>query len=312
MKRKTSSRKAVESFFLDRAGADEYQAVREGRNQGYVFVRDFIEGVWPRCKEYLDSDVQTDAPENFHQRWWEIYVAHSLLDASVELVRRECRQPRRSGPDLLAQVAGRKLWIEAVAASPGEGPDAVRSGGVAAKGPKPWPDKEIMLRFQQAFSTKVCALAKYVEKDWVRPSDGDGYIVALNGALVERSYRCIQQFPRIVSALLLGLEKEWVEVEFDGAISRIGKVHFEYQPEVEKKSTRPVPLAAFRNPANSCVSAVLYSASDAYMERECVLVLNPHAQVPLPPGFLSAIPRYWAELHDDGFTLHVPHAGQSG
>jgi hypothetical protein len=292
-----------ESFFLDGNGSMDYLAIREGRNQLCVSVRDFIEGVWPRCKQYLDSDVQIDARENFHQRWWEIYLTHSLMAADVQLVKREYRQPRKSGPDLLAQVDGRKLWIEAVAALPGEGPDAVRSYG-PRKAPRPFPDKEIMLRFQQAFSAKVSAHARYVEKNWVSPLEG--YIVALNGALAERGYPCMQRFPRIVSALLLGLEKQWVQVEFDGVTSRTGEVHYDYQTEVEKKSKGPVTLAAFRDPANSCVSAVLYSASDAYMERELVLVLNPHAQVPLPPDFLSAIPRYWVELHDDRLILHLP------
>ncbi|HKH44098.1 MAG TPA: hypothetical protein VKM72_05475 [Thermoanaerobaculia bacterium] len=176
-----------------------------------------------------------------------------------------------------------------------------------------------MLRFQQAFSTKVSAHAKYVEKGWISPSEG--YIVALNGALAERGYPCWQRFPRIVSALLLGLETERVVVEFDETGSRIRESLYDYEPEIKKKSSAPVGLAAFRDRSNSCVSAVLYSVSDAYssssnnsvkpggndqMAREFVLVLNPYSQVPLPPCFLPAIPRYWVELQDDGLILHTP------
>lgn len=295
------SRTSMKSFFLDGEGSEEYLFIRDRRNHLCSSVHDFIEDIWPLCSEFLDLDVRQKARKEFHQRWWEIYLTHSLLGAGIQLASRKYRQSRNSGPDLLAHVAGSNLWIEAVTASAGEGPDAVRSYG-PPKAPRPFPEKEIMLRFQQAFSTKICVHAKYVEKGLVSPSEG--YVVALNGALVERGYPCTQRFPRIVSALLLGIEKEWVE--FDGATSHTGEAHYEYQTEVEKKSKGAVTLAAFRDPANSCVSAVLYSASDAYMARGFVLVLNPHAQVPLPPDVLSAIPRYWVELHDDRLILHLP------
>jgi hypothetical protein len=305
-------------FFLASEGSEDYRAVREGRNPLCVSVRDFIEEMWPLCSEFLDSDVRQKARKEFHQRWWEVYLTYSLLGASVQLERRECRKPKKSGPDLLSRIAGRSVWIEAVTASAGEGPDAVRRGG-SSKGPKSLQDKEIMLRFQQAFSEKVRKYSEYVMRDGV--STSEGYVVALNGGLAEGGFPCTQRFPRIVSALLLGLEIESVMVEFDGATSRFGEAHFEYQPELEKKSKNTVRLAAFLDPANSCVSAVLYSASDPYncspmrglksrgsdlMAGEFVLVLNPHARVPLPPGFLSAIPRYWVELHDDSLTLHLP------
>jgi hypothetical protein len=306
MKRAQSSNETTRPFFLDGEGSEEYQYIRDGRNPLCISVRDFVEGVWPECKQYLDSDVQTDARKNFHQRWWEVYLTHSLLGAGVQIVKRKLRQPKEGGPDLLAKEAGKNIWIEAVAPMAGDAADAVRSSGPSkSKGPKPFPDKEIMLRFQQAFLTKVDVHAKYVQKGWVSPHEV--YVVALNGALAEGSYPCTQQFPRIVNALLRGLETEWVVIEFDEATSRIGETHFEYQREIEKKSKRTVRLAAFHDPAYSCVSAVLYSASDAFncsfardvkshvcdvMAREFVLVLNPLAQVRLPPDFLSAIPRY--------------------
>ncbi len=308
----------MESFFLDGKAPEDYLFVRDGGSHLCASVRDFIEGAWRRCKPYLDSEVRTDAREHFHQRWWEVYLAHLLLETGVHLVRREDRHPRRSGPDLLARVAGRNLWIEAVAPMGGEGPDAVRSGRLS-KGPRPFPEKEIMLRFQQAFSTKVDYHTECANKRWVR--ENESYVVALNGALAEGGYPCLQQYPRIVSALLLGLEEASVTVEFDETTSRFGETHYEYQPKIEKKLKGTVRLAALHDPANSRVSAVLYSASDAYncsamhgvkssghevMAREFALVLNPHAQISLPPDFLSTIPRYWVELHDDRFILHAP------
>jgi hypothetical protein len=291
----------MEPFFLNGDGSKEYVSIRD--HPVCAPNRAFIEEMWPLCSEFLDPDVRQRARKEFHQRWWELYLTYSILGASVQLVRRKCRQQKKSGPDLLARVDGSNLWIEAVAALAGEGRDAVRSSGTS-KGPKPFPEREIMLRFQQAFSAKVCAHAKYVEKGWVSPKES--YIVALNGAPVERGYPCMQRFPRIVSTLLLGVENVRVEIEFNERASRFGETQFEYRPEIEKQSKASVRVAAFHDPENSCVSAVLYSASDAYTAREFVFVLNPHAQVPLPPDFLSDIPRYWAELCDESFMLHSP------
>jgi hypothetical protein len=313
---KSSSTGTGEPFFLEGQGSYDYLSIRDGQSPVCASVRDFIEGVWPYCKPYLDLDTRTDARANFHQRWWEIYLTHSLLCTGVQLVKRESRQSKKYGPDLLAQIDERNVWIEAVAPTAGTAADAVRSGG-PSRAPKPFPEKEIMLRFQQSFSEKARVYAKYAEKSWIDSSEG--YIIALNGALVERSYPCMQRFPRIVSALLLGLEKEHVVIEFDEERSRIGQSVYEYQSEIQKKSNEPVGVAALRDPTNSCVSAVLYSSSDAYsclslnssrpsecalMEKEFVLVLNPHARAPIDPGFVSNIARYWIELNDDGCTLH--------
>jgi hypothetical protein len=319
MKRIPSSGETVKPFFLDGEGSEEYKSVRDGINPLCVSVRDFIESVWPQCKQYLDSEVRRDACEHFHQRWWEVYLAYSLLGASVQMVGRALR-PRKDGPDLLAQVAGKNIWIEAVAPRAGDAADAVRSSG-PSKGPKPFPDKEIMLRFQQAFSTKVDVHGKYVQKGWVSPHEA--YVVALNGALAEGGYPCTQRFPRIVSALLCGLESEGVVLKFDETGQSQQEVFYEYALTVQKKSKKSVDLAVLRDSANSCVSAVLYSASDAFncsfargvksdtcdvMTRDFVLVLNPLAQVPLPPDFLSAVPRYWIEPGTSGFTLHSLYA----
>jgi hypothetical protein len=159
-----------------------------------------------------------------------------------------------------------------------------------------------MLRFSQALAEKVSYHKKCVEKRWIHESDA--YVVALNGALAERAYPCLQLFPRIVSVLLLGFETASVELEFDEGTIRAGEIQYDFHPEIEKKSKNTVPLAAFFDPENSCVSAVVYSASDAYMMTESFLVLNPLAKVPLPDAFLSSLPRYWADLHNS--ILHSP------
>jgi hypothetical protein len=240
---------------------------------------------------------------NFHPRWWEVYLTYALLRASVQLVSRECRRSRQDGPDLLARADGKDLWIEAVSASAGIGPDAV-GASKPSKGPKSLQDKEIMLRFSQAFAEKVSYYKNCVKRKWVRESDA--YVVALNGALAEGAYPCLQRFPRIVSVLLIGLEKASVELELDGETIRSSEVQYEFQTEIEKKSKNTVPLAALLDPENSCVSAVIYSASDAYNTRESFLVLNPLAKIPLPNAFLSSFPRYWVDLHNS--SLHfAPH-----
>lgn len=117
------------SFFLeDNSQSEEYSWVREGRNDWCREARDFIESIWPPCAEFLDSDLQRDARINFHQRWWELYLAHVLLTNGVSLVPRKLRHPAQKGPDLLAIVEEQRFWVEAVTVSSGTGPDAVPEG----------------------------------------------------------------------------------------------------------------------------------------------------------------------------------------
>lgn len=291
------------SFFLESSPqSDEYCWVREGRNEWCQEARDFIESIWPRCAEFLDSDLQRDACNNFHQRWWELYLAHVLLTNGVSLVPRRFRHPAKKGPDLLAIVGEQRFWIEAVTASSGTGPDAVPEGeeGIA----RDVPDDQIKLRLQSALSSKLQKYYHYRLKGWIE--EGEGYIVALNAARVPCAM-LERTVPRIVASVFpVGFEVVHLNKETLQAVD----VTYQYQDSVLKKAGQEVPTTSFLNEAYKVISGVLYSHADAYNRPtntggDFVVVHNPLADVPLPLGLLRRGREFQAELNDPGvLKLH--------
>jgi hypothetical protein len=284
------------SFFLENGPqSKEYCWVREGRNDWCRDARDFIESIWPSCAEFVDSDLQKDARNAFHQRWWELYLSHVLLASGVALVSRKNRNPAKQGPDLLAIVGGRRFWIEAVTVFSGMGPDAVTEGeeGVAHE----VPDDPIKLRLQSALSRKLQKYHRYLARGWIK--EKDGYIVALNAARVPYAMH-ERTVPRIVASVFpVGCEV----VHLDRDALHAVDLTYQYQECVLKNNGQAIPATSFLNEAYKRLSGVLYSHADAYNRptntgRDFVLVHNPLADVRLSVGLLKRGREFQAELSD--------------
>ncbi len=105
-------------FSTGPAGALYAAHLEHGTKTG---VRERIEELWARYRPYCpDAHFLSDARKHFVQRTWEMYLACALMDVGFELSR-----PPPKGPDILTTLDGSRLWIEAVAPTAGDGPDAV-------------------------------------------------------------------------------------------------------------------------------------------------------------------------------------------
>src|SRR5271167_2405657 len=69
-------------------------------------IREHCEYLWRLYKPYADKNFLPEFVLHFHERWFEMYLGACLLTRGVAL--RPCKLP---GPDLLAQVDGRRVWI---------------------------------------------------------------------------------------------------------------------------------------------------------------------------------------------------------
>jgi len=135
---------------------DRYRTLRDDEFPLVVEARQFVERLWAQCAPYLDSDLPVAARHDFQQRFWELYLAHALLENGVALTQRNQRRVRRKGPDLLASDG--VTWIEAVLASPGTGADAVQEPEPGKAG---WvPTDAIKLRLLNAIDAKLCQYKK--------------------------------------------------------------------------------------------------------------------------------------------------------
>ncbi len=278
-----------------------YARVRDRAKSQELEGRAFIERIWSESAQYLDPDLADRAPSNgLVPSFWEIYLAHALKTYGIALVPRSKRNPKLKGPDLFAESPD--VWLEAVAATPGEGPDALE-WAEPFKGTNV-PVDQFVLRLRTAIESKAEQLKRHTADEYVKASHAT--VVAVSGAMLP--YRIDgQPIPYVVRAVL-GVGN--LILEFDRATMKSLGRSAEYRDEVKKSSTASVKTDPFLSDDYSHVSAVLYSPACWMMHPETtgaefIIVHNPRATNPLPDGWLELGDEYWL----DGSGLrHVRHA----
>jgi len=105
----------------------------------FAQARRFTERLWERTAGYVDTDLPAKAAQHFHQAFWEMYLAATLLEAGLPMIPRTQRKNTGAGPDL--QIAP-NIWVEAIAVTGGCGPDAVPAHDADSKA-HDVPDREL-------------------------------------------------------------------------------------------------------------------------------------------------------------------------
>ena len=103
-------------FFLD--GPCEDLAYRNTRDDPRgADDKAFVEKLWALCHHLVDRPCRTDARKHFLQRFWEMYLAVTLLERGFDLY-----PGKKKGPEFYALLGNRRVWFEAIAPNPGTGP----------------------------------------------------------------------------------------------------------------------------------------------------------------------------------------------
>jgi len=275
-----------------KTGSDEiYNAIREEINPRCKRAKVFIESLWKKVNPFLDSDFSSKLPNEFHQRLWELYMAASVLESGLQLVPRDSRR-NNAGPDICIKTEhNKRIWIEVVTASAGNGADAVQGTetGIA----RDVPDDQIKLRLLNSFDEKYRKYKQYLKDRTVEV--GEAYIIALNAARIP-SANLEREIPRIVRALLpFGYQI----LHFDTSSFKIVDSTYGYQGAVEKLSGTKITTTSFLNPDYSGISAVIYSCVDVFnypseLSSSLLLFRNPLSNL-LPLGLLKKGVEYWVE-----------------
>ena len=142
-----------EKLFVDDTQALDttYNTIINGSDYPYIAgLKVFMEKLWLDYHHYADKDFRQKLREDFHSRFWEMYLTCTLLYKSFPVKRKKTNR----GPDILIEDSSRRIWIEAIAPTGGidSNPDKVPNMkyGVAQE----VPDKEITLRYCSAISEK--------------------------------------------------------------------------------------------------------------------------------------------------------------
>lgn len=274
---------------------------------GYLNTRDhplgtehkqFVEELWRKFSKLADPHFREDARNHFHQRFWEMYLAVALLEHGFDLQRHG-----NEGPEFYAVVGNSRIWFEATAPGPGEGPDQVpqlRSGEATEV-----PTEKILLRFTQALDEKRRKYATALRKGII--SSKDNYVLAINSRGI-RHAPYGNSMPYFVQAFLpIGP----LAVSIDVKTLKIKDSFYQYRPGVSKLSGQIISTRTFLDKDAAFCSAVLHSAVDCanYPNQsgdEFSILHNPNALRPLDASVFN-----WCEqltCQDNKLHRSMPNA----
>lgn len=275
----------MNSFFFNGSCSDPaYRSIRDGTEPFLVEGRAFTEALWQQYIPFADPHFRVDAQAHFIERFWEMYLAVALLDRGIEL-----SPGAGKGPEFSFRYSGDRIWVEAVAPGPGDGPDRVPEieYGVASAVPV----VNILLRYANAVVEKRRQYIAAVTSGIVKPTDG--YILAINSRRI-RIGPLDNTLPLYIQALLpIG------DFAVTMNTSTFEVVDQFYQPResVRKANDSHVSTRPFLDSEYSFISAVLHSSSDCVnrpesMGRDFSILHNPMAARPLGHSLFSWCNQY--------------------
>jgi hypothetical protein len=162
------------SFFQDGPAMDPaYVNIRDESH--WAGSKAYVEELWSSFRPLADQNCRSDARNHFLERFWEMYLARAFQVAG--------HQPEaapKEGPDFLISARGKRIWVEATTAGPGEGDDAIPQFRYDVV--QRVPEDQILLRLRTRISEKVKQWRNWSDKGIVAPEDA--FIVAINGCRI--------------------------------------------------------------------------------------------------------------------------------
>ncbi len=198
---------------------------------------------------YADRHFLSDLKKQFHQRTWEMYIGYVLVKNSVIFTSTD------KGPDFLIETPGGKIWIEAVACGPGEGPDRVPAmvyGGVSNV-----PQEEMIIRIVSSLDSKYKKFKKYLADGIVSPEDK--LIIAVNAGGF--SHIVDGDMPLILKAIFaIGHKTLSWPINSDHSVP--GKSGVSTRNFIEKRNGSKVPTTFFLEEDHKIISAIMYCSKN--------------------------------------------------
>lgn len=274
---------------LPAAASAGYRNLREARSENSQLCRMYCEYLWERFRGYADKGFAQDFAVHLHQRFWEMYLAVTLLDAGHTIT------APKPGPDFGIIHNGKRVWIEAVAATAGA---LGKLDSVPRYEPKEGeigpdvPQDQIVLRCTAAINAKFPKqYRQHVELGIIGPDDC--YIVAVNHA--EAYHWAEVGTPPFILRAVLGIGSLCVTI--DNKTLEVIRKGVLYQGSIPKSSGALVDTALFLSSESEPLSAVIGSVTtigtpvhlqqaEHAMGQDFLLVRNPMARNPIPSDLL--------------------------
>lgn len=275
----------MEFFQAGKVADDGYRNVRDLPHLSDL--KALAETLWGEYAHLADDHFLEDAKSHFQERFWEMYLAVSLIRRGYKL-KKGCN----SGPDFVVSLESETLQLEATAPGPGTGKDAVpkMKTGTANR----VPDNEIVLRIRSALRDKLTQFEHALDQGIVQETDA--YIVAINGIRIRESIS-EGSIPFVLKAVFPFGD---LNVVWNKESNEVTGSYYSHRPTIAKKSGVEIRTDIFNTDEYCRVSAVLYTRCDCANHAEefgdeFQLVHNPQAVNPIARGTFRFGREYWAD-----------------
>jgi hypothetical protein len=280
------------------------QPKREGEHLLYARIRDqtdphseerrqLFSEMWAEYAPFAPKGFAKKLQVEFHQRWWEMYLAVALLRCGFT----PKKDSADAGPDVILDVDGRQVFIEAVTPLSGRSSDSVPDP--VHNGVSDFPERECLLRLTQALTEKKKRFREYVDAGTV-PSDACK-IIALSASDLKQFGTLLDGVHPAPLSVLAGAGPTVV------AIGGMNPPYSSARNSLTRDSGSPVNAALFETPDFSIISGVLYSPVDLWNvglgpEDSLALFVNPAGHVPVPMSFQSRFVT-WRQESQEGSEI---------
>lgn len=246
--------------------------------------RRYLQRLWRIYAPFADQHFRHDAKKHFLERYWEMYLAVTLMANGSWPVRVGLH-----GPEFFFAVGATRVWVEATAPGAGTGPDQVRENDPDDNYRVPL--ERILLRYTATVLEKNRKLKKDILEGVVR--EDDPYVLAINGRGIPYA-PWGNTLPYLLQALFpIGP----LTLTFDVQTKEITGRIYEHRPSLSKRSRAKVSTRIFLDPAYAGISAVIHSTVDAAnlprrLGGDFYVVHNPIARNPLSIRLFAQWPQY--------------------
>lgn len=281
--------------------ADEtYIACRDSLNPYAIQLRSFMKSLWLKYRPFADNNFKQHMLVDLDARFWEMYLACTLLENSLPLLR------RNEGPDICIKHDIGRIWVEAIAPTSGAdtNPDRVPNmrPGIATD----VPEEQIILRLRAAIREKYeNKYHVYVKKGLVKPTDP--YVIAVNSCRIGPAIMETDT-PRILMTVFpIGNR----QITIDGRTGIVVADGHQIRYKIRRSGGAEVRTDIFLNPEYSNLSGVIYSHTsvraypfDKKMGQDFIFIHNHLATNKLWHGFLKVGREYIATENGEEYAIN--------
>ena len=278
-----------------------YRALRDGPDAYAANRREFFARLWERFGPIAPKSFRKKLQFEFHQRWWEMYLAVGLMNLGFS----PWCPPSDKGPDICVAVHQTQVFLEAVAPTPGGANTSDRVPDLQYGVVYNFPEEECLLRLTQALTDHCDKFRKYYDRGQI-PADSPCIIALSSGRLNP----LVTKLDGAPLSVLAGVGSTVVTIRGTGPpfASRLRR------DSIRRDSGSEVDTRLFYRDDFRVVSGVLYSSSDPWNapdrpEDTFRLYLNPNADTELPVS-LSSVMETWgvesASEHETVWKRHLP------